>query len=223
MLNPSYPVTRLASVLEDVNCRVTLTSRETKHLFEKMDRPVISIDGMLIQKLPPCETEVIRAFGVKPVTPAYILWTSGSTGKPKGIIVQHDCLCTVAENGEPIGFGGVGSRNLQYANYTFDVSVGEIFITILRGGTVCIITEFDQVNNLSTVINDMKITWMFLTPTVAALLDPKEVPNLRTLTLGGEANSQGLVDKWVPHLKLINSYGPAECEYSIFLALCLSL
>ncbi|KAI9745822.1 MAG: hypothetical protein M1818_000503 [Claussenomyces sp. TS43310] len=212
MLNPEHPVTRLAALLEDTNSHIILSSPEREGLFATLPRPTFAISASFIQHLPEVSVADLELLHVVPSNPAVIIFTSGSTGKPKGIIVQHNSLCTVAtQHGDGLGFGGVGSRVLQFANYTFDVSVGEIFVTLMRGGTICIATEYDRINNLAWVINSMKITWTFMTPTVAALLDPKEVPNLKTLVLGGEAVSQSLVDRWSKHVTMIDSYGPAEC------------
>lgn len=51
-----------------------------------------------------------------------------------------------------------------------------------------------------------------MTPTVAGLLNPVEVPSLRTLALGGEALSRAVADLWEPHAQVFNSYGPAEAS-----------
>ncbi len=82
---------------------------------------------------------------------------------------------------------------------------------LMHGGTICIATEHDRVNNLGRVVSEMRIDWLLLTPTVAGLLDPKECPDLQSLVLIGEAVDQACVDRWGSYVKLINSYGPAEC------------
>ncbi|KAE8392552.1 hypothetical protein BDV23DRAFT_54358 [Aspergillus alliaceus] len=212
MLNPDHPVTRLQALIEDTGSHVVLSSPEHKHIFSSVSASVVTVTLSFIQKLPPVSASQVALLHVLPNNPVFMIFTSGSTGKPKGIIVQHNSVCTVAtQHGESLGFGGPGSRVLQFASFTFDVSMGEIFITLMKGGTLCIPTEHDRVNNLAGVINSMRVTWTFMTPTVAALLDPKEVPHLQTLVLGGEAVSQSLVDRWVSHVNMIDSYGPAEC------------
>jgi amino acid adenylation domain-containing protein/non-ribosomal peptide synthase protein (TIGR01720 family) len=212
MLNPDHPVPRLQSLIEDTGSHIVLTSPEHKDLFGSVSASIVTITKSLIQELPPVSRSPLTLPQVQPVNPVFMIFTSGSTGKPKGIIVQHNCVCTVAtQHGEGLGFGGPGSRVLQFASFTFDVSMGEVFITLMKGGTLCIPTEHDRINNLAGVINSMEITWTFMTPTVAALLDPKEVPHLQTLVLGGEAVSQSLVDRWSGNVNMIDSYGPAEC------------
>lgn len=211
MLNPEHPVVRLGALLADIDSHVLLTAPQHQHLFQTLPWTATSVASVFLKQLPAVSPVELSQLRVEPHNPAVIIFTSGSTGKPKGIIVQHNALCTVStQHGEGLGFGGVDSRVLQFANYTFDVSVGEIFITLMHGGVICIPTEYDRINNLTEVIRSMRIDWTFMTPTVAALLDPKDVPNLKTLVLGGEAVSQSLVDLWSPHVKMIDSYGPAE-------------
>ncbi|GAB1200474.1 hypothetical protein APSETT444_009847 [Aspergillus pseudonomiae] len=212
MLNPDHPVTRLQALIEDTGSHLVLTSPQHQGLFGSVSASVVPITKTLIQELAPVSTSQRASLQVQPTNPVFMIFTSGSTGKPKGIIVQHNSVCTVAaQHGEGLGFGGPGSRVLQFASYSFDVSMGETFFTLMKGGTLCIPTEHDRVNNLAGVINSMQITWTFMAPTVAALVDPKEVPHLKTLVLGGEAVSQSLVDRWASQVNMIDSYGPAEC------------
>ena len=66
-----------------------------------------------------------------------------------------------------------------------------------------------RLNRLSDTINEMKVNWMFLTPTVAALISPDEVPTVKTLVLGGEHATSNNFSTWGGRqdVCLINSYG----------------
>ena len=65
-------------------------------------------------------------------------------------------------------------------------------------------------SDLSGAINRMQVKQAILTPTVAKLIDPRDVPTLEILILGGEPLTADLVEKWAPHHKLLNVYGPTE-------------
>lgn len=104
------------------------------------------------------------------------------------------------------------SRVLQFSSYTFDVSLIEILTTLMIGGTVCVPSEFDRMNNLAAVMEQMEVNIALLTPTLAQLVKPSDVPHLRTLVLGGEAMSKSLVSTWTGKVNLVNSYGPSECS-----------
>lgn len=58
----------------------------------------------------------------------------------------------------------------------------------------------------------MNCNYGFLTPTVAGMLDPKSVPGLERLILGGELLTQDNVQRWAPVVDLIISYGMTECS-----------
>lgn len=213
MLNPDHPISRLEGVIADTASPVVLASPERTGLFDSVvATTVVGISEALICSLSTLTETPLRLPLIQPTNPIFVIFTSGSSGKPKGIIVQHNSVCTVAiQHGEGLGFTGPDQRVLQFASFSFDVSMGEVFITLMKGGTLCIPTEHDRINNLAATINRMRITWTFMAPTVAALLDPRDVPHLQTLVLGGEAVSQSLVDQWASQVNLIDSYGPAEC------------
>ena len=141
---------------------------------------------------------------------AYIVFTSGSTGVPKGVAVSHAALCSsIASHGKAMGMDPT-SRMLHYSAYTFDVSLAEIFTTLALGGCVCIPSEEDRLGNLTAAIQKLEANMTILTPTVARLLNPNDVPSLKTLFLGGEAPQAQDLARWIGHVRLINMYGPAE-------------
>lgn len=60
-------------------------------------------------------------------------------------------------------------------------------------------------------MEEMRANYADLTASVSRLIDPLEVPTLRTLTLGGEPVTQDDAERWWGKVKLINSCGPSEC------------
>ncbi|KAI4201641.1 MAG: hypothetical protein LQ350_003120 [Teloschistes chrysophthalmus] len=103
------------------------------------------------------------------------------------------------------------SRVFQYAAFTFDVSMMDIFTTLIHGGCVCIPSEEDRMGSFIPVMNRMRVNWVLFTPSVASLFNPEDVPTLQTLVYGGEAVKQENVSRWVGKVRLFNCYGPAEC------------
>jgi hypothetical protein len=87
---------------------------------------------------------------VRPDSPAFIMYTSGSTGTPKGVIQEHSGICgSVMTQAVAIGITGE-SRTLQFAAYTFDVSMGDIFGSFSQGACVCVVSDEDRLNNLAS-------------------------------------------------------------------------
>lgn len=103
-------------------------------------------------------------------------------------------------------------RFLQFASYTFDASMVEIFTTLIMGGSVAVPRGEDRTNgNIASVMEQMEVTMTLLTPSFARVLKPSDVPHLKTLILGGEAMTQSHIDTWADKVNLVNAYGPSEC------------
>ncbi len=60
------------------------------------------------------------------------------------------------------------------------------------------------------MMRDAKITWAFLTPTIARTLLPEQVPTLEALVCGGESLTADVISAWAPSVQLIHIYRPAE-------------
>jgi non-ribosomal peptide synthetase component F len=66
-------------------------------------------------------------------------------------------------------------------------------------------------HDLTGAMNRLQVNWAILTPSVATLLHPHELPRLKFLVLVGEAVRPDNVSRWADHVALMNGYGPAEC------------
>ena len=141
-----------------------------------------------------------------------VIFTSGSTGKPKGCVIEHStCSTTMQQLGIFLGMDHT-SRVLQHSSYTFDACILEILITLSVGGTICIPSDEEKMNNITAAINRMQVNLAFFTPSVARLISPDSVPTLKTLALGGEKMVQDDTDRWIGKvLRLLQVYGPTEC------------
>jgi len=95
---------------------------------------------------------------------------------------------------------------------TFDNSLAEIFIALMRGGCVCVPSEHDRFNNLAEAVNKLGVNFMDITPTVASLLHPSDVPNVKGLSLGGEPLTKDNIEVWGNEVALHCCYGPSECS-----------
>ncbi|KAL4912952.1 hypothetical protein BDW62DRAFT_206024 [Aspergillus aurantiobrunneus] len=103
------------------------------------------------------------------------------------------------------------SRVLQFSSHNFDSYFADTLSMLMAGGCMCIPPEESRLVGLAGVVASMEVTSMFMTPTIAHILKPSEVPTLKVLILGGESAVQEVVDLWADHVTLVNTYGPAEC------------
>ena len=208
-LDPSHPESRLKTIIKKANAKLVVSSPENCHLFHGLGNTIIEISSSVVESLPPqTEHDVPK---VRPDNAAFVLFTSGSTGDPKGIVQEHASVCTSSlAHGRAMNVTSE-SRVFQYAAFTFDVSMMDIFTTLIYGGCVCIPSEEDRMGSFTSVMNSMQVNWALFTPSVASLITPEEVPTLQNLAFGGEAVKQDNIARWMGKVKLFNCYGPAEC------------
>ncbi|KAL9047247.1 MAG: hypothetical protein Q9214_000130 [Letrouitia sp. 1 TL-2023] len=224
-LNPRDPVSRLGEILKGVSAHVIITMTKFAAQFQCLVEhvEVVPQQEYLVHLMHGIyndeyycahshKSNVQRncsTNSVNPNDPIFVLFTSGSTGQPKGIVLEHSAICTHAlAHGKALGFQG--ARVLQFAAHTFDVAIMDIFTTLIYGGCICIPSEADRRNNIVGFINSMSVDLAILTPSFAGLIDPADVPSLKTLAIGGEALPQDRILKWSTKVSLIQIYGPAE-------------
>ncbi|TAQ85918.1 hypothetical protein B7494_g5755 [Chlorociboria aeruginascens] len=208
-VDPAAPLARLQNIVGDTNAKILLCSPKYYELCKAIAPRTLAVDNHLIDQLPLGRYQLPVC---KSDSPAYVIFTSGTTGKPKGTIIEHSAFCSGAAAHGPALKISSTSRVLQFASYTFDASLLEILTTLTLGGSVCVPSDEDRLNNITSIINDMGVTWTLLTPSFIQLIQPSMIPGLQTLVLGGEAMGQNHIATWAEKLELINAYGPSECS-----------
>lgn len=144
---------------------------------------------------------------------AYLVFTSGSTGQPKAIMVENQNLSSYVSATRNVVKVGSGSRVLQFAPFAFDASILEWAVTLSYGATLCFVDHPTLLvgDYLADMIDLNKINFFHTTPSVLSTIpDRRALPSLRMLSVGGEASSSGLLDKWSNKVHLIHAYGPTE-------------
>lgn len=210
-LDPRFPKSAFENRIRDVNAQIVLASPSRADMFNGIVPHIIEVGQATLDQLSltqPHPTSIQTQ--AKPIDPFFVIYTSGSTGEPKGVVLEHRAFMSSSSIfGSHIGIDN-DSRVLQFSQYTFDVSLAEIFTTLTRGGCVCVPSEHERYNDLAGAINRMGVNHLNLTPTVAGLLRPEEVPNVKALCLAGEATTKENIEVWG---KLASSlYGPSECS-----------
>jgi amino acid adenylation domain-containing protein len=214
-LDPDYPQERLRWMMQDSEPSLLLTQR---HLRERIacwteDVPVIELEQSELwagEKESNLEGQEV---GVTPGHLAYVIYTSGSTGVPKGVMVEHRGVCNLeAAQGRCFRVEGE-SRVLQFASFSFDASVWEIFITLSQGGALYLASPEVVLagEKLAETIAENQITHVTLPPAVLSVLpEQADLSSVRVLVTAGEALSGGLAKQWGQGRCLINAYGPTE-------------
>ncbi|MEU6669013.1 non-ribosomal peptide synthase/polyketide synthase [Streptomyces sp. NPDC046727] len=195
-VDPAYPAERRALMLADAAPAVTLDDpRRVAELLETGDGAG--------------HTAVAEADHA-----AYVIYTSGSTGTPKGVTVTHRGIGGFTSAAAERYAVGPGDRVLQFSSPSFDASVLELFISVLCGATLVVPPHGPWLGDeLAAVLDEHRVTHALVPPAALATLpDPARgtARRLRTLIVGAEACPAGLVDRWAPGRRMINSYGPTE-------------
>lgn len=192
-LAPDLPVERIKTILIDAEVAICVKDSSTRDLSPTLPT-ITSIDVHQIDLS-------VYQYGNLDVPYdgsrlAYAVFTSGSTGVPKGVLVTQDNLMSNLEYLASIYPASADSRLLQSCSQAFDVSVFEIFFTWHIGMALCTSRKDDLFRDLKQAINALNITHLSLTPTVAALIDPDDVPSVEFLVTAGEAVTEQVRRKW---------------------------
>ncbi|MFR9731934.1 amino acid adenylation domain-containing protein [Saccharopolyspora sp. MS10] len=215
-VDPKLPAERIEHMLADARPALVLGTGATLAELSGGDVPAVALDEVEDELAGFDDgpvTDAERARPLLPGHPAYVIYTSGSTGRPKGVLVPHGSLCAmIASHGERFGLGR-DSRMLLFASFSFDASVWEIGLALLRGGTLVLTDDETRMPGqpLVDLISAARITHVGIPPVVAASLPPgSELPAGLTVVVAGEACSAEVVARWADRVRLFNGYGPTE-------------
>ena len=215
-LDPAYPGERLRWMLEDSTPTALLTQGRLARLFARLSQealPIVNLATAAPLWADQPQTNPPRAaIGLTPEHLAYVIYTSGSTGQPKGVAVQHRGLCNLVEAHKEAFRLGDQSRVLQFASFSFDASVSEIFSTLAAGGSLHVYRRESLMpgDDLERVLREEQITTVTLPPTVLAVLDQEKLCHLQTIIAAGESCSAEIVDRWARRRRFLDAYGPTE-------------
>ncbi len=141
---------------------------------------------------------------------AYVIYTSGTTGRPKGVMIYHKGISSLVQYVGSELHITQQSRALQFSSLSFDMSVWEIFITILNGAVLCIYNRKNGVDQLEGFLRNRKISLATLTPSVLRVVSPDALTDLKTVVSAGESCTNDILEKWNKGRMFVNAYGPTE-------------
>ncbi|KAJ3317540.1 hypothetical protein HDV06_001502 [Boothiomyces sp. JEL0866] len=206
-IDMTIPWDRIQYILEIASCSAvlyhpTISSDLQSKLKTKVPNTLSILDNLLLS------ASDYQRPKVSGQDPAYVIFTSGSTGKPKGVEIKHISLSNHTQTYKEIYGLHERKRIAHMLSLSFDVSVGEIFITLSHQCTLVLRDEFDYYSVLK------KVQIAHLTPTAMLKMEPKEFENLETVMVIGEACPFSLKERWCNQLKFVNAYGPSEATIS---------
>ena len=167
---------------------------------------------------------------IDPKNAAYIIYTSGTTGKPKGVVLRHDGLMNLCIELNRYAYKkyDVPVNGALMASYCFDASVQQLFVPLLYGHTLHIISDDTKVNSERIfeyfVQNQIRVSDG--TPSHLKMLLEQPMPSIYadTFLIGGEVLSPGVAKEFIKRygVTLYNVYGPTETTVDATLYECVS-
>jgi len=232
-LDPSYPVERLAFMLEDAGLTALLASREL------IEGPLGGTLGALLgPSLPTLFLEDGAAAAPSPEEGAppppsgagvgedhlaYMIFTSGSTGRPKGVMIPHRGIVNRLLWMQESYRLRPGDRVLQKTPASFDVSVWEFFWPLATGATLVVARPggHQDPTYLVRTIAAERITTMHFVPSMLQVFVEQpgvgELGSLRRVITSGEALPEELRQRFYERVPgvLHNLYGPTEAAVDV--------
>ncbi|NNH72848.1 non-ribosomal peptide synthetase [Nocardia uniformis] len=213
-VDPDYPTDRIEHMITDSGVVVGVTVAAARPALPDRVRWLVldtpDTENALDASDPAPITDADRRAPVRADQLAYLIYTSGSTGLPKGVGVTHRGLSNLV-TGSGAAFGvGVDAVMAHAVSPSFDISVEELLVAFGAGATVAVVPPAAYAGeDLARVLRSLEVTHLNVTPAVAGSLDPRTLPRLRTVVVGGEACPPELAARWAGRC-VLNGYGPTE-------------
>lgn len=208
--DPTYPQERQAFMLQDSQIRLLLTQEALANHLPAQGVSIICVDTEWPAIAQNCSENCKSSVSNRDL--AYIIYTSGSTGLPKGVLVEQYGLGNMIAEQIRLFEIDAHHRIAQFASFSFDASVSEIFMALLAGAELCIIPSERRwpAATLQQFLREQAITTITLPPSLLAHLSPAELPALRTVISAGEELAASTAACWSPGRLFFNAYGPTE-------------
>lgn len=217
-MDSGQPEERLKAIIHQVQPKVILSSILNATLASQLSETEIQVNIVCKETIELSHTtaesnadlRALKDLG-RPFYSLYIIFTSGSTGVPKGARVSHKSFASAMKHQMSVfGFNST-SRVIDFASYAFDMLWTNYLFTFYAGGCLCIRPKSEIQNDFAGCLQKHRISYAFLTPSLARTIDPSVLSQLDVLAFGGEGLLLSDVTRCAGVGRIVNIYGPSEC------------
>ena len=236
-INKNYPLPKVKNIVKDSKIEVLICSKDDWDRFKYNLNTIKSINLIIVPegnindlnnkiKTEECFKyidQIDKPIKVRDSDNVYIMYTSGSTGRPKGVQVMHSNVFSLIKALDLIYKIEPGYNCSQTFDLSFDPSVCDMFLTLYKGGTICVLNEEELICPSEYIIRE-KIDFWHSVPTLAnnlkklGFLKDGSFPNLKFSVFAGEPFPFDLARKWskaAPNSRVENRYGPTELTVDV--------
>ncbi|EFL37048.1 non-ribosomal peptide synthetase [Streptomyces viridochromogenes DSM 40736] len=221
-VDPGHPPGRIATMLSRADCSYVLTEPDST---TRLDRALATLPGtrrLLVPDITERDTDgTDLGLEIPADRLAYVFFTSGSTGEPKGALCEHAGLLNHLYAKIDDLVIGEGTVVAQTASQCFDISLWQLLAGLLTGGRTLLVEQeavLDAERFLDRItegrVNVLQVVPSYLDVILSALeRAPRDLPDLRCVSVTGEALRGELVHRWFatgPAVRLVNAYGLTE-------------
>ena len=210
-MNAAWPAERMDNVTEQGDVHVTLSQRR---VLDRLGRSGLAVDDeALWADEPDSRLASVNELG----DICYVLFTSGSTGKPKGVTLTHFSVMNTLRNANQEHGVGPGDRSLQLSDFSFDLSVYDIFGMLTAGAGVVVPDEerhLEPAHWVELVRQHAATIWLSVPMYVDMWVQSGEaLPSMRVFMMGGDKIPTDLPERMrrlAPNAVLWSVGGPTE-------------
>ncbi|WP_342379999.1 amino acid adenylation domain-containing protein [Myxococcus stipitatus] len=220
-LDPAHPSERLRFLIEDSRTTVVVTQARLSERLPALSAKVVRLDSDADALASRSRENLVNVASA--TTPAYVIYTSGSTGEPKGVVIGHGAFAIHCQDVIPRYRHTEHDRILQFASFSFDASLEQLFpafmvgaTLVLRGDTVWTPEEMARhlVDDRLSVVNFPTAYWRQLAQRWDEAPPDLTGHGLRLIIVGGDTVLAGVLEQWhrgpLGSVRLLNAYGPTE-------------
>ena len=211
-LDPEYPADRLMYMVQDSEIKHVVSHSTQLHLTEQFNKSTTVVDQQWNQI-------ALAGEGCPTVTVdperdiAYVIYTSGSTGRPKGVMVSHSAVVNLLTSMMDCPGFTASDRILATTTLSFDISVVEMFLPLVSGGSVAVVDRktAKDARALIAAMLRFDVNCVQATPAMWRMIleaDFAGRPGMKFLS-GGEPLPRDLIRPMLDRCdELCNVYGP---------------